>query len=91
MFLTDDCWILEVSHYGLIPVWKEYILAYDHGEPRCWHTACVITTSSHSELIIHSGLTQPYYKARLTLNVNILLFLLIGRWSIIITDGFFAV
>lgn len=75
MFLTDDCWILDVGHDGLIPVWKEYILAYDHGEPRCWHTACVITTSSHTELIIHSGLTQPFYKSRLALNVNILMFL----------------
>lgn len=59
---ADDCWVMEVGGGGesvdLEVSWMEVDLAYDHGLPRCWHTAAV---EPPGLLYIHSGLTQPYY------------------------------
>lgn len=60
---SDDCWLLGVSR-GI--GWTEFVLPYDHGEPRCCHAACYL----EPDLILHSGLTQPFYNTRLQLNVN---------------------
>ncbi|KAJ9589657.1 hypothetical protein L9F63_017146 [Diploptera punctata] len=61
--VLNDCWLLELYGDGLDVEWKELVLPYDHGEPRCAHTACV----KDGELLIHSGSTQPYYETRLKL------------------------
>lgn len=59
---ADDCWLLTVPQVS----WSEFVLPYDHGEPRCTHTACFISPF----LLVHSGVTQPFYKTRLALNVK---------------------
>jgi hypothetical protein len=64
----DDCWLLTVHSEGLDHEWQEFVLSYDHGEPRCSHTACLFPTAG--ELLIHSGSTQPFYETRIKLKVN---------------------
>ncbi|XP_069166928.1 kelch domain-containing protein 2 isoform X1 [Procambarus clarkii] len=61
--VLNDCWLLKVEvdepFQALYSItWREVPLAYDHGVPRCWHTAAVVPPG---ELYILSGLTQPYY------------------------------
>ncbi|XP_046664924.1 kelch domain-containing protein 1-like isoform X3 [Homalodisca vitripennis] len=58
--VLNDCWIMSVA--GKV-TWSEHQLPYDHGEPRCSHVACFFPP----RLLVHSGLTQPYYKSRLLL------------------------
>ena len=69
LFVVDDCWLLYLYGDGLDVEWRELVLPYDHGEPRCAHTACVWG----GELLIHSGSTQPFYETRLKLKVNMYL------------------
>ncbi|PSN36875.1 Kelch domain-containing protein 2 [Blattella germanica] len=64
--VLNDCWLLDIHSDGLDLEWMEFTLPYDHGEPRCAHTACVFD----GELLIHSGSTQPFYETRLKLKVN---------------------
>lgn len=45
-------------------------LPYDHGEPRCGHTSTLI----NFVLIILSGVTQPFYKTEVKLEVDYPLF-----------------
>jgi len=68
MCLPDDCWLLTVNSEGLDHEWQEFVLPYDHGEPRCSHTACLFPATG--ELLIHSGSTQPFYETRPMLGVN---------------------
>jgi hypothetical protein len=65
---SDDCWLFTMHSQGLEYEWQEFVLPYDHGEPRCSHTACLFPTAD--ELLIHSGSTQPFYETRLKLKVN---------------------
>lgn len=72
--LTDDCWMMKLGRdlLGFTDTeWIEVPLAYDHGEPRCWHTTAVIPDG---EVYIHSGLTQPFYITMALLIVNIFSF-----------------
>ncbi|RXG73598.1 hypothetical protein Avbf_05477, partial [Armadillidium vulgare] len=58
---SDDCWLMEIKNSSdeiLDGSWKEVELAYDHGEPRCNHaTVCMFP----GQVVIVSGLTQPFY------------------------------
>ncbi|XP_063596926.1 kelch domain-containing protein 2-like isoform X2 [Penaeus indicus] len=59
--VLNDCWMMKVGRdlLGFTDTeWIEVPLAYDHGEPRCWHATAVIPDG---EVYIHSGLTQPFY------------------------------
>lgn len=56
-----------IQEYNIVE-WQEVSLAYDHGEPRCWHAAAVVPAG---ELYVLSGLTQPYYITMVKLIVNI--------------------
>ncbi|XP_069999697.1 kelch domain-containing protein 2 isoform X2 [Penaeus vannamei] len=59
--VLNDCWMMKLGRdlLGFTDTeWIEVPLAYDHGEPRCWHTTAVIPDG---EVYIHSGLTQPFY------------------------------
>ncbi|CAG2053391.1 unnamed protein product, partial [Timema podura] len=62
--ISDDCWLLMLSREGGLGEWREYPLRYDHGEPRCSHVA---VATAGGDLIVHSGLTQPFYDTVLKL------------------------
>ncbi|XP_021936082.1 kelch domain-containing protein 2-like isoform X2 [Zootermopsis nevadensis] len=68
--VLNDCWLLTLHSEGMDHEWQEFELSYDHGEPRCSHTACLFPATG--ELLIHSGSTQPFYETRLKLKVNTL-------------------
>lgn len=70
----DDCWLLTLHGEGLDQEWQEFVLPYDHGEPRCSHTACLYPAAG--ELLIHSGSTQPFYETRPILGVNMICILI---------------
>jgi len=70
MCLPDDCWLLTVNSEGLDHEWQEFVMPYDHGEPRCSHTACLFPATG--ELLIHSGSTQPFYETRPIFAVNMI-------------------
>ncbi|KDR10609.1 Kelch domain-containing protein 1 [Zootermopsis nevadensis] len=63
--VLNDCWLLTLHSEGMDHEWQEFELSYDHGEPRCSHTACLFPATG--ELLIHSGSTQPFYETRLKL------------------------
>ncbi|XP_054260530.1 uncharacterized protein LOC128985173 [Macrosteles quadrilineatus] len=60
-YMENDCWQMIVEDDRVR--WVEHELRYDHGEPRCDHVACYFEPN----LILHSGLTQPFYNTRLFL------------------------
>ncbi|KAK7789707.1 hypothetical protein R5R35_012308 [Gryllus longicercus] len=63
--VLNDCWMMHIGPEGPYDIsWTEVPLPYDHGEPRCFHGACLVAPG---ELVLHSGLTQPFYLTRVKL------------------------